>query len=398
MSSVATVILGAFAPRMSLLHGSWNKNVSMSLNSSKIVGGIVLVGTHPWRNSAFDRLPPRPLIPIAHRPLISYSLSWLRECGIQQVTVCANRETQALERLLRRHVPDAMSVTYQEDVMPRGSAGAVRDAIANSGAEIFVVTEGTAIPNVDLRRMLDAHVASGAAATVAGYAVAGRDGNADLQVPSGIYVFSREALEGLPLRGFHDIKENLIPQLNRSGRRVMAYTANGAHPRVLGASSYLAANEWVVEQIAHGATPEGYKKIGASLIHTEAVVAEDAVFVGPVLVAPGARILSKAVLVGPSSIGREVTVGRGTLVSRSAIWRRSVLSENAVIDRCILADDTILPPNAHMFRAVMATSAGAYDRTRSASEPARDPLPMELLRRMGRLFGSGTWSRSPAAQ
>src|ERR1700733_10668667 len=126
------------------------------------VSGVVLVGTHPWRHGAFDRLPPRPLIPVAHRPLISYSLGWLRDCGIRHAIVCANRETQALESKLRRHVPEGLNVSYQEDPMPRGAAGAVRDAAAASDADTFVVAEGTAIPNVDLRELLTAHRASGA--------------------------------------------------------------------------------------------------------------------------------------------------------------------------------------------------------------------------------------------
>src|SRR5205085_3252480 len=134
------------------------------------------------------------------------------------------------------------SVSYQEDVMPRGAAGAVRDAMSTSDADIFVVAEGTAIPNVDLRALLAAHRASGAVATVVGYNASGTDTNGAVQVPSGIYVFNREALNSLPLRGFHDIKENLLPQLYRSGQRVVAYTASSANPRVMGASSYLAAN------------------------------------------------------------------------------------------------------------------------------------------------------------
>jgi len=367
----------------------------------KNVTGVVLVGAHPWRNSAFDRLPPRPLIPVAHRPLISYSLSWLSDSGIHNVTVCANRETQALESRLVRHVPRGMSVSYQEDEMPRGAAGAVRDAVSSSDADIFVVAEGTAIPNLNLRDLLDAHRASGAVATVVGYPASGRDGKAGAQVPSGIYVFNREALDAIPLHGFHDIKENLIPQLYRSNQRVIAYTANGSNPRVLGASSYLAANEWMVEQlVSSGEALDGYVRSGESLIHGDAVIAESAVFVGPVLVAPGARVLSNAVVVGPTSIGREATIGRGALVSRSAIWRRSLVGEHSVADRCILADDSIVAAHAQAFRTVMSTGArrGPEAAYGAVLEAAREPMSLELIRRMGRVLGGGTWSRSPAAQ
>ena len=368
--------------------------------SFKNVTGVVLVGTHPWRRSAFDRLPPRPLIPVAHRPLISYSLLWLHDCGIRNVIVCANRETQAIESRLLRHAPDAMSVSYQEDAMPRGAAGAVRDAAAASDADTFVVAEGTAIPNVDLRELLEAHRASGAIATVVGYSASGRDGGDGIQVASGIYVFNREALSAVPLRGFHDIKENLLPQLYRSGKRVLAYTARSSNPRVMGASSYLAANEWMVDQlISRGEPLEGYRRSGESLIHNDAVVAENAVLVGPVLVAPGARVLPNAVIVGPTSIGCDATVGHSALVSRSAVWRRSVIGDHAVADRCILGDDSVVAPHTQAFRSVMATGARATHKPlNEAALPAPEADSLELFRRMGRVLGGGTWSRSPAAQ
>ena len=236
------------------------------------VGGIILVGTHPWRQSAFDRLPLRPLVPIAHRPLISYSLEWLADGGVRSAVICANRETQSLENELRRHVPTGMSTVYQEDAMPRGAAGAVRDAMCLSDAGVFVVAEGTAIPNVDLRKLVQAHNESGAVATVVGYwtSRAAHDG---VQVPSGIYVFNREALDSVPLQGFHDLKENLLPQLYRSGKRVLTYTAPSANPRVMGASSYLAANEWMIDQLTSShCILDGYRRVGECLVHRDASV------------------------------------------------------------------------------------------------------------------------------
>jgi len=316
------------------------------------------------------------------------------------VTVCANRETQVLESRLLRHVPAGMSVAYQEDEMPRGAAGAVHDAVAASDADTFVVTEGTAIPNVNLASLLEAHRAAHAVATVVGYAAAGSNGQQAVQVPTGVYVFSREAFEALPLRGFQDIKENLLPQLYRSGKRVIAYTTPAANPRVLGASSYLAANEWMVEHlVTSGGLLDGYVRVGESLIHREAVIADDAVFVGPVIVAPGARVLSNAVVVGPTSIGCDATLGRGALVSRSAIWRRSVVGEHSVADRCILADDTIVAPHTQSFRTVLSSvTRREAEPTRRPVAESREAVSLELFRRMGRVLGGGTWSRSPAAQ
>jgi len=361
--------------------------------------GIVLVGTHPWTRTAFDRLPPRPLLPIAHRPLLSYSLSWLRDGGVRDAAVCANRETQALESRLHRHVPAGLRVSYHEDTMPRGAAGAIRDAADTSHANTFVVTDGTAIPTADLTALLAFHHGSGAAMTVVSHLEPAHHGKAPLQVPTGIYVFNRDALDEIPERGFCDIKENLIPQLHRANETVCAFTVDHPNPRVLDASSYRAVNEWMVDQlIASRSVPEGYVLSGSSLIHREAIVARDATFVGPVLVGPGARVATGAVIVGPTSIGRDATVGRDALVSRSAVWRRCILQEQVVADRCILADDSIVAPATRVFGEVMAMSRGELEMMRESSA-VRESVPGELLRRMSRaVFGNVAWSRYPAAQ
>jgi NDP-sugar pyrophosphorylase family protein len=361
--------------------------------------GIVLVGTHPWTKTAFDTLVPRPLLPIAHRPLLSYALSWLRDGNIRDVSVCANRETQALESRLHRHVPAGMTVSYQEDAMPRGAAGAFRDAAVASGGNVFVIVDGTAIPNVDLSELLQTHRDSGAAATVVVHAESEREGTAPVQVPSGIYVINREVLDLIPATGFYDLKENLIPQLYKTGERVSAFVIPTASPRVLDASTYLAVNEWMVEHLVAAGEPlEGYVKNGTSLIHRDAQVDPGAMLVGPVLVGPGAWIKAGAVIVGPTSIGREATVEAHALVSRSAIWRRCHVGETAAADRCIIGDDAIVPAGTQSFRQIRMAS-GHADMERAQPAPrSQEVASLDLLKRMSRALLGTTWSRSPAAQ
>jgi NDP-sugar pyrophosphorylase family protein len=375
--------------------------MSPRTNTNKTVG-IVLVGTHPWTNTAFDRLPPRPLLPVGHRPLLSYTLSWLRDGGIDSAAVCANRETQVLESRLDRHVPVGLAVSYHEDAMPRGTAGAVRDAADASDADMFVVADGTAVPNVDLSSVLAAHHARGAAVTVVLHAEPLRSGQPAFHVPSGIYVFDRRALALVPTRGFCDIKENLIPQLHRAGERVCAYTAEHPSPRVLDSSSYRAVNEWMVEHlVSTRVVPEGYVLSAGCLVHRDASISRTAVLVGPVLVGPGASIGPSAVIVGPTSIGREAVIGAHVLLSRSAVWRRSVVQDSVVADRCILADDSMISAGTHVFCEVRVARGvqGPAAAPGSAVTEARERPSLELLRKMSRVvLGHAAWSRYPAAQ
>jgi mannose-1-phosphate guanylyltransferase len=366
------------------------------------VAGLVLAGTHQWTHTAFDRLMPRTLLPVAHRPLISYSLSWFSDAGVKRIAVCGNRETQSLASLLTRHVGPQTTVSYVEDPMPRGAAGSLRDAAATLDADVFVVADGTSIPTVDLADLVRAHRASAATVTIVVEEESRRNGNPELKVPTGIYVFDRRALEMVPATGFCDIKEKLIPQLYRAGEAVVPYCTSKVTPRVLSASTYLAVNEWAVEQLGEGdAVPAGYARSGQALIHRDARVAADAVLVGPVVVSAGARVKSQAVVVGPSSIGCDAVIEAGAFVFRTAVWRRALVGEHAVADRCLIGDDGFVPARSQAHQTVL-TGVRRPESLSHVAEPGVESvleMPVfEFARRVGRLLTGAEWSRSPAAQ
>ena len=129
------------------------------------LSAVVLAGTHPWTGSSFERLAPRPLVPVALEPLISYSLRWLLQGGITHATICANGTTRLIEAALGDGDDLGMELSYYLDGTPRGPAGCVRDAGLRTGSQTILVTDGTAIPTVDVADLLASHHASGAAVT-----------------------------------------------------------------------------------------------------------------------------------------------------------------------------------------------------------------------------------------
>jgi NDP-sugar pyrophosphorylase family protein len=364
--------------------------------------GILLEGSHPWGNSPFDLLVPRTLLPVGHRPLIWYGLSWMDREGIREVAVCGNRETQLLKTRLARHVPLGLAVSYSEDNMPRGAAGSARDAASTSDADTFVVAEGTLIPNVNLHELLSRHHASAACVTVVVHPESGHNGHAPRRAPSGIYVFSRRALDSVPPRGFCDIKEELIPRLYAAGERILAFDASEETPRVMDSSTYMSVNEWMVERlVTNSEERSGYAKVGDALVHRTAFVADDAALIGPVLIEAGARILSKAVLIGPTSVGRDATIESGAVVSRSAIWRRSTIGEAAMADRCVVVDDAVVAAGTQPFQMVVTPERlsdldidwAEAQTVLGTREPARG-----VGARLGRLVFGASAPRSVAAQ
>jgi NDP-sugar pyrophosphorylase family protein len=307
------------------------------------IRGVVLAGIYPWANSAFDRMLARPLVPVAHKPVIWYALSWLAEAGIAKVTVCGNPQTRALQDHLAQPVVSNMDYSYVEDSMPRGAGGCLRDAADGDESGTYVVTDGAALPNsVDLPELLERH------ATIVVHSDAASRGTASARLPAGIYVVNLSALECIPQRGFFDIKEHLIPKLYRSGARVLSYEITEVVPRVLNAQTYLAVNAMVIESVvSRDGVPAGYYRRGEALIHGDARIADDAILAGPLLIGQGAEVHARAVVIGPTSIGCDVVVNDGALVSRSSVWRRSIVRAGATADLCILGDGAVMETNLH---------------------------------------------------
>lgn len=335
------------------------------------VSAVVLAGTHHWSGSTFESLAPRPLVPVALAPLISYSLRWLGRGGVPLATICANGTTRIIEDALGSGDDLGMELSYYQDRTPRGAAGCVRDAGLLTGSETLLVTDSTAIPTVDLGELLTAHRASGAGVTV----VVHREGSsAAPPTPAGVYVFDRRVLEHVPDSGFQDIKENLIPRLHRAGERVVAHETLGFSPHVFNAQTYLEVNEWMLERLSR-------EDAGASMLHPSATVEPGARLVGPVQLGAGARVLAGATIVGPTSIGEDSTVGCDAVVARSVLWSRCTIGERSVVHGCVVGNDAAVPPATTLLNVV---------------SPRRSPSRLLDAVPRGARF-PGSWSRSPSA-
>lgn len=318
----------------------------MAESVSGTLHGVVLAGAYR-SHSALDRLVPRPLLPVAQQPLVTYALRWMRDGGIQDVTICANSSVRAIQASLNgsRH---GLRVGFLEDFTPRGAAGCVRDAGIRTDASTFVVADGTALPGVDIQSLLESHRSSGAALTV----VVSAGAAARLQ-PTGVYVFDRRALYHIPEDSFQDIKERLIPKLHDAGEHVATHMAHSVAPRVVSTDTYLALNQWAVERASLLLDPsDGFRASGEAVVHGSASVDPTARLLGPVLLGPHVTVQAGATLVGSVTIGRGTTIGRRAVVSRSVVWSDCHLGDGSFVDRSMLADGVAIEARTQAFSVV----------------------------------------------
>jgi NDP-sugar pyrophosphorylase family protein len=347
------------------------------------VDGIVLAGTYQWSDAAFESLLPRPLLPVAQAPLISYSLRWIGAGHPSRLFVCLNEQSRRLRDRLGDGSQLGVTLEYYEDRSPRGAAGCARDVALRSDAQSFLISDGTIVPMVGRERLLAFHRDRGAALTVVVHRDEHEQGRTAPLSPAGIYVAERSVFDFVAESGFQDIKENLIPRLHQAGLPVLTHLAADSCPRVVDARTYLTVSHWMIGRVVyeHEATDEWNAVCsggGEVLAHSTAWVDPAAKLLGPILLGPGVRVKAGATIVGPASIGAESTIAEGAVVSRSVTWERCVVSENAFLDACVLADDARVESGVDLFGSVVP-AAGPGPKPVRPPAAANEDVQAELL-------------------
>lgn len=109
---------------------------------------------------------PKPMVPIAGRPILEHNVRLLARHGVRDITINLHHKGD----VIRRHFGDGaawgVSIRYVEEPSLLGTAGGVKNALRDVDGT-FLVAYGDNLSTIDLTRMLRAHRERGAAATMA---------------------------------------------------------------------------------------------------------------------------------------------------------------------------------------------------------------------------------------
>lgn len=265
---------------------------------------------------------PKPMLPVANRPVIDYTVGRLAAAGITDVTFALAYKPTEIMDFVSGYI--GLNARFATEPIPMGTAGSVKRAL--SDVDDFVVLSADTVCNSDLKKLIAAHKASGAAATMetvnvpdlaAFGAVTVKDGfvtKIDEKNPffkgrsgvanSGTYVISRRAFDFVPDDRPFDFARDLFPLLLSSGERIAACGVEGYWKDVGSLADYYDANFEVMK--GSFPTAKHLRRIpnrfrGGSLIADTALVSgrvRDCVIGDGAIVASSARLEKCIVLPG----------------------------------------------------------------------------------------------------
>lgn len=361
---------------------------------------IILVGSRDFGRCPLASRLATPLWPVFGKAVLERLMTHLADEGIRQVVVCSSEESSLLAESVQ--IDDRLEVEFLDESLPVGTAGCLRDAVKADKDALLLVFSGSIVSPPNIGVLIEAHNAGRSDLTV--LLNPGYGSRADAGQASGIYVCESSVLKHIPEAGYVDIKEGLIPEMLRAGKTIHAATLlqHAGNFRdwkgyLFAIANYLdRAPELEVDvESTEGSTSKNV------WIASDAKVDPTARIQGQVVVMDGASISSGAVVLGPTIIGRHVTVGRDSVIVHSVIWddaridshcgiRRSVVDCHAVVQANTVVGDTAIAFKPKSFYGRL------FDLATSIPRNSVTTMRQALLSRFNRISGVvPSWIRPP---
>lgn len=126
---------------------------------------IIIAGGKGTRISPITTTIPKLLLPLNNKPLIDYSISYLKKNGCDNIIICIGHLGHTIKEYIERK-DYGVFIRLSMESKPLGTAGALH-LIKNLLADEFFVLFGDIYTDINLRKMLQFHKQKNADATVA---------------------------------------------------------------------------------------------------------------------------------------------------------------------------------------------------------------------------------------
>jgi NDP-sugar pyrophosphorylase family protein len=223
------------------------------------VEAIILAGGKAERLGDAAGGAPKPLVPVAGRPLAAWQIALLQRAGVHRVIVSCAAGTG--NEFLAALAGEGVELAIAEEPERLGRGGGIRFAAGERHEDAPVLAlNGDELLDVDFGALLAQHGENGAAATItvaqpkspfgvvelAGNRVTGfaEGGTIDCWVSCGVYVLGEDALQRFPERGDHET--TTFPELASEGK-LAAFRHDGLWLTVNTPKDLRRAEEYVSE-------------------------------------------------------------------------------------------------------------------------------------------------------
>ncbi len=355
---------------------------------------VIMAGGEGTRLRPLTSNQPKPMMPIANRPMMEHVVELLKRHGFDDIVVTVAFQANAIRTYFGNGSEFGVRMVYATEENPLGTAGSVRNAM-DELHEPFLVISGDVVTDIDLAAVVDFHLERKGLATIAlkamenplefGIVITREDGSIErfLEKPSwgqvfsdtintGIYVLQPEIFEHIEAGKPVDFSADVFPRLLDEGVPLFGYVAEGYWEDVGTLDAYIKAHQDVLDAQV-GLDIPGFR-LGDGIWLGEGSEIDPAATVdGPAIIGDYSRVEAGARLAEYTVLGSNVRVGpdcfiersvvhdnvylgpgvrlRGAVVGRSSDLRRGARMEEGVVlgDECFVGEHAVINPGVKVY-------------------------------------------------
>jgi mannose-1-phosphate guanylyltransferase/phosphomannomutase len=336
---------------------------------------VVMAGGEGSRLRPLTSTRPKPLAPVANKPVMHHIVDLLRKHGVTEIVATLHYLADEIENYFGDGSDFGVRMRYVVEDSPLGTAGAVKMAEPYLKDERFFIISGDALTDIDLAAMDAYHVANGSAATIAlkrvsnplEFGVVVTDGRGRitrfLEKPSwgevfsdtintGIYILEPGIFDLMEIGRAYDFSQDLFPKMLYDGKPLYGsittdywtdignlqqyaeanYDALNGHVRIEMPGKQIARNIWIGE---------------GTTVHPEAKI------VGPACIGRNVTIEHDAIIEELTTIGDSTIVAPHAKLHRVTCWEDGYIGEHAELTDCTIADRNIIKDRVTVHEGVV---------------------------------------------
>jgi mannose-1-phosphate guanylyltransferase len=337
------------------------------------VQALVLAGGEGTRLRPLTLTVPKPAMPLAGRPFLTFMLDWLAGHGVTEAILSCGYRSDGVRRVLG-DIYDGMRLRYVIEEEPLGTAGPVRLA-ADEGVltDRFLVLNGDTLTDFDLSAEIEQHARTGAQGTLAltavedtasyGVVPTGDDGRVieflekvddppTNRINAGAYVLEAAVAERIEPGRAVSFEREVFPAMAEEG---VLY-------------GYMAEGYWI-----DIGTPEPTYDLLARHVESRLPPSDET----GSLIYPGS--ITAAARIGPKSVvGSHCVVGEGSVVERSVLHENVRIGSDCHLEGAVLAAGVRVEDGARVCDGAIVGS-GALIGAGAVVEPDARVQPEEVL-------------------
>ncbi|MBI4845324.1 MAG: nucleotidyltransferase family protein [Candidatus Omnitrophica bacterium] len=180
---------------------------------------VILAGGFGTRLKQTVKDLPKPMVDVDGKPFLEYLVLQLKKWDIKEVVLCVGYLKEVIKGYFNDGSKWGLNISYSEENSPLGTGGALRQAMCLCNEDDFLAMNGDSFLDVDFDKIISFHRKKSALATLSLIKVedVNRYGRISINVENeviefcekgnsgqgfinaGVYVFSKEIIEHIPL-------------------------------------------------------------------------------------------------------------------------------------------------------------------------------------------------------